>query len=90
MTNEQLEQEVQYLRNMIDLMLINNAGIVELEGDYLDVFTNAKAVVDRRTSWAIHRKLRALEAGRIENEIEKLKSELERYKEDDQVQIKSR
>lgn len=89
MTNEQLESEVKYLRNMIDLMLINSAGIVELEGDYLEIFTHAQTTVQRRAGIAIDRKLRALEASRLENQIEILKSELKRYEEDGYIQIKS-
>lgn len=87
LTREQQElsdlgKEVNRLRGTLEALLIKNAGITELEGDYIEVYEDADRLIARRTGWAIDAKVRQKELNRLEAKISEMQHEANQLRQD--------
>lgn len=79
---EDLGKEVNRLRGTLEALLIKNAGITELEGDYIEVYEDADRLIARRTGWAIDEKVRQKELRRLEAKISEMQHEANQLRQD--------
>ena len=77
-----LGKEVNRLRGTLEALLIKNAGITELEGDYIEVYEEADKLIARRTGWAIDERVRQKELSRLDKKIFELQMEADQLRQD--------
>lgn len=82
---EKLQSELRRLTHTVEALLIKNAGITELEGDYIEVFDEADKTIARRTTMAIDKNVRRKELHRLESQIFNLEQQARQIREDNDL-----